>query len=92
MALVSLTCASAALTAALSSLKTLSAWIMTVGTLGLSALLVQVHYLAGWLHISPLHWDDWGIALAGGFLCVLVPLALFQLPGPRSSSLHKHVH
>ena len=92
MALVALTCASAALTAVLSRLKTLSAWIMTVGTLGLSALLVQVPYLAGWLHISPLHWDDWGIALAGGFLCVLVPMVLFQHPGPRSSSLHKRVH
>jgi len=62
MALVALTCASAALTAVLSRLKTLSEWIMTLGTLGLSALLVQVPFLAGWLHISPLHWDDWGIA------------------------------
>lgn len=83
MALVALTCASAALTAVLSRLKILSAWVMTLGTFASSVLLVQIPYLAEWLHIAPLHWDDWGIAVAGGFLCILLPLALFQIPCPR---------
>ena len=85
MALVALTCASAALTAVLSRLKTSSAKVMTLGTLGFSALLVQTPCLAGWFHIAPLHWDDWGIAVIGGFLCVLAPLVLFQMPGLKSA-------
>ena len=90
MALVALSCASAALTAVLSRLKTLVAWVVTLCTLGFSALLVQIPYLAGWLHISPLHWDDWSIALAGGFICILLPMACFQIPVPHRRSLKKN--
>ena len=46
MALVVLTCASAALTAVLSRLRTLNAWLMTLGSFGFSTLLVQTPHLA----------------------------------------------
>ena len=84
MALVVLTCASAALTTVLSRLRTLNAWLITLGSFGLSILLVQTPYLARWLHLEPLHWDDWGIAIIGGFFCVLLPLAICQIRIPRS--------
>lgn len=86
MALVALSCASAALTAVLSKLKTTSAWLMTLGTFGIAAVVVQTPDLAHWLHLEPLHRDDWSIAIAGGFLCVLVPMALFKVRLPRFSA------
>lgn len=84
IALVVLTCASATLTAVLSRLRTLTAWLMTLGTFGLSALLVQTPYLAQWLNLEPLHWDDWGIAVAGGGACVLLPMVISKIRTPWS--------
>jgi Ca2+-transporting ATPase len=78
MALVVLTCASASITACLSRLRTKSAWFMTLTTLGLSPLLVQTPALASYLHLQPLHGDDWQIAVTGGFLAVAMPLLLFS--------------
>jgi Ca2+-transporting ATPase len=38
----------------------------------LSVLLVQTPLLAAFLHLRPLHLDDWLLALAGGLLASLL--------------------
>ena len=73
MALVALTVASAGITAALSRLQGLTSRLMVAFTLLLSIILVQVPVLAEYLHLHPLHMDDWFIALAGGLLTALLP-------------------
>jgi Ca2+-transporting ATPase len=72
MALVALTAASAGITLNLSRLRTTAAWVMVGGTLVLSALFVQTPLLAAFLHLRPLHLDDWLLALAGGLLASLL--------------------
>jgi Ca2+-transporting ATPase len=72
MALVALTTAGAAITAALTRLRVRAARIVVGATLGLSALLVQIPRIAASLHLAPLHLDDWALALGGGALVVLV--------------------
>ena len=72
MALVALTAASAGITLNLSRLRTPAAWVMVGGTLALSALFVQTPLLAAFLHLRPLHLDDWLLALAGGLLASLL--------------------
>ena len=73
MALVALTMASAGITAALSRLHGHAAKWVVAATIGLSLLLVQVPALAQYLHLRPLHADDWLIAAAGGLLAALLP-------------------
>jgi Ca2+-transporting ATPase len=72
MALVALTVASAGITANLSRLRTRVAWIMVGGTIALSVLFVQTPRLADFLHLKPLHADDWLLAIAGGLLASLL--------------------
>jgi hypothetical protein len=45
----------------------------------LSIMLVQMPSLSAWLHVTPLHGDDWAIAVGGGLLASLLP-ALKWLP------------
>ncbi|MCU0735398.1 MAG: HAD-IC family P-type ATPase, partial [Methylotetracoccus sp.] len=78
MAMVVLTCASASAAAVLSRLRTKSAWLMTLATVGVTAVLVQTPWLAAHLSLQPLHWDDWLIAMVGGLLAVAGPFLLFQ--------------
>jgi len=74
MAIAGLTFASAALTAALSQLRTWVARTVTASTVMLSILLVQTPVLSRLLHMQPLHWDDWGRVLAASILPALLPL------------------
>lgn len=76
MALVVLTLASAGLTVQLSRMRTPAARIMAVATVTLSLLLVQVPVLSAFLHLKPLHLDDWLLAIAGGGLTVLLATVL----------------
>lgn len=73
MALVALTMASAGITAALSRLRGRAAKLVAAATVALSLLLVQVPALAHYLHLRPLHADDWLVAAAGGLLAALLP-------------------
>jgi Ca2+-transporting ATPase len=73
MALVALNVASACITIALSGLRNTAAVVMVVATICLALVLVQVSTLAGYLHLHPLHLDDWLIAIGGGLLAALVP-------------------
>jgi Ca2+-transporting ATPase len=81
MALVSLVVFGVALTASLSGLRTRTALVVTAASLALAVLLVQVPSLSTLVHLSPLHIDDWAIAIAGGFLAVFVPRALLRIGG-----------
>ena len=74
MALATFTAASAAITAALSRLRTRAAWIMCLGTLIVSFVLIQTPRLDTLLHLSPLHWDDWMLAILAGLFAASVPL------------------
>jgi Ca2+-transporting ATPase len=86
MALVVLSVASAGVAAALSGLRTgASRWI-AVGTLALALVLVQTPALATHLHLRPLHFDDWAIAIAGGTLACL-PVLLEALARARRGGL-----
>jgi len=76
MALAVLAAASAAITAALSRLRTRAAWTIALGTLALTAGLIQTPGLAAALHVAPLHLDDWAAAAAGGALAGVLALAL----------------
>ena len=79
MAMVTLNCASAALTMVLSGLHTRMAWVMTLLTLVVSAIFVQVPWFANHLSLQPLHTDDWLIAGVGGLACIAVPFLLARL-------------
>jgi len=72
MALVVLTAASAGITANLSRLRTRAALMMVGGTLALSVLFVQTPLLSAFLHLKPLHVDDWLLAIAGGLIASLL--------------------
>jgi Ca2+-transporting ATPase len=71
-ALATMTLASAAVTAALSRLRTRVSRLVTGATAVLSALLVQTPPLARSLHLAPLHPGDWAIVLAGAVVIGLV--------------------
>jgi len=92
--MVALTVASATVTAVLSGLRTGTAWTVVLITLTLSIMLVQLPSLSAWLHVTPLHGDDWAIAVGGGLLASLLP-ALRWLPrllGPaRPTSAQRDV-
>jgi len=85
MALVVLTLASAGLTVQLSRLRTPAARIMVVATVALSLLLVQVPVLSAFLHLKPLHVDDWLLAIGGGTLTALLAVVL-SVRTPRAAS------
>lgn len=83
MALVALTLASAGVTAVLSRLATWPARAITAATVLTSVALVQQPQLAAWLHLEPLHGDDWLIAAAGAALAAAIT-ALRWVPGARA--------
>jgi Ca2+-transporting ATPase len=78
MALVALIVASATVTAGLTELRTSTAVIAIVVTIGSALLLVQVGPVAALLHLRALHIDDWLVAATGGILAgassLLLPL------------------
>lgn len=68
VALISLIVASAGITAALSRMRTRATWYIITITVSLSLLLVQTPVLSEFLHLAPLHIDDWLLAIAGGII------------------------
>jgi Ca2+-transporting ATPase len=84
MALVALSVASAGITAELSRLRSTASVVMTIGTLALSALFVNVPPLARFLHLSALHRDDWLVAIGAGLLAAL--LSALPAAFPKQSS------
>jgi Ca2+-transporting ATPase len=89
MALVALTSFGVALTGMLSRLHSRAAKFLCGASLAMVVTLVQIPSLAAWVHLKPLHLDDWAIAIAGGALVATVPRVLTRRfhhrPGqPRS--------
>ena len=74
MALVTLIAASVGITAVLSRMHSSAAWYIVSLTIGLSCLLVQIPALAGFLHLAPLHVDDWLLAVASGMIAAALTL------------------
>jgi Ca2+-transporting ATPase len=74
MALAALTIASAGITAVLSRLRSRMAWCIVMITIGLSLLLIQTPALSKFLHLAPLHSDDWLLAMAGGLIAAAFTL------------------
>ncbi len=68
ISLVTLIIAAAATTAWLSRLQTRPARLIVLATILSAAVLVQTPMLAAWLHLTPLHADDWLIAAAGALI------------------------
>jgi Ca2+-transporting ATPase len=75
MALAALIFSSVSATAVLSRLRTSAAkWICFI-TVATTVLFIQARSLDQWLHLQPLHWDDWAIVvlfavMAGAILSV----------------------
>ncbi|HYS77422.1 MAG TPA: HAD-IC family P-type ATPase, partial [Candidatus Dormibacteraeota bacterium] len=80
MSLVSLTMTSAALTAALSGLRTWMSCLVAAGTVALSVVLLQTPSTAALLHLEPLHPADWVAAVAGAILAASLPLLFERRP------------
>jgi Ca2+-transporting ATPase len=89
MALVALTSFGVALTGMLSRLHSRAAKFLCGASLALVVTLVQIPSLAAWVHLKPLHLDDWAIAIAGGALAAIVPRVItrrfHRRPGPALS-------
>lgn len=80
MALATFTTAGALVTAVLSRLRTRAAWVMSLGTLVSSVILIQTPKLDALLHLTPLHWDDWILAIFAGSIAAVISAAV----GPSS--------
>jgi Ca2+-transporting ATPase len=89
MAMVMLVTASASTTVVLSRLRTRAARVVVAFSLAVTAILVQTPWLAGLVHLRPLHLDDWLLAIAGG--AVVVPLLLgVERGAPRPIGARRH--
>jgi Ca2+-transporting ATPase len=66
MALVALIVAGATITASLSSLSSWAARVVVLASLVSLGALVQIPALASLVHLRPLHFNDWALAIAGG--------------------------
>ncbi|MEQ1828310.1 MAG: cation-transporting P-type ATPase [Pirellula sp.] len=86
MALATLTACSGLVTAALSNMRTRAAWVMVIGTLVSSLILIQTPGLAALLHLTSLHWDDWTLAIFAGLIAASVPFAW----GTSTSGVEHH--
>jgi len=76
MALASMVVASAAITAAMTGLRSAPARAIVLGALVSLAVLLQAPWLSELLHLRPLHGSDCGLALAGGALAWLAARSL----------------
>jgi Ca2+-transporting ATPase len=84
MALATLTLGSVGVTAALSRMRSRSAWFICLGVAAVSVFLIQTPIAERLLHLKPLHRDDWGLAtLAALFVSglALLPDVLPRLQG-----------
>jgi Ca2+-transporting ATPase len=72
-AIATLAFASAALAAWLSGLRGRAARVVVGLTVLSTIVLIQTPALARMLHLTPLPLADWGVAIAGSALCVVVP-------------------
>ena len=91
MAMASLIIAGSAITAALTRLRSRSAWIATVAPVLSAFGAIQIEPVASVLHLSPLHPVDWVIAVFGGVIISAGAAFLNQRQdrGTPGAKLHK---
>ena len=77
MALLLLILSSIGMTAVLSRMHSTWAWIVTGMTGATALLLAQTPILSAFLHLSPLHWDDWMLIVAGGVITAALTALTF---------------
>jgi len=80
MALAVLTLSSAAITAALSGMRTLTSQVVVIATVILSIVLIQIRPVSALLSLTPLHRDDW---LLAGSAAVIAAFVLASFNGVR---------
>lgn len=88
MALATLILVCAAITMVLSRLRGKAAKLVSLLTLLSAVLLIQIPLFAPLLHLHPLHWDDWLIALCAALL-VSVMLYVRTTPLPSLKKILK---
>ncbi len=87
MSMTALIVASAAITVSLGGLRGATARAVVAFSLASLFAMVQVGWLAAWLHLRPLHWDDLGLAAGGGLLAGGFALAVrLVLQRPRRAA------
>ncbi len=80
IAMATLTSFSVATTVVLAGLRTRMARLVCLGAAGLSLLLIQTPALSRLIHLEPLHWDDWLLAVGSASAIACAPL-LFRRAG-----------
>jgi Ca2+-transporting ATPase len=83
MALAVFTATGAATAAALSRLRCRAAWLVCVGTILSSVLLIQTPEMNRLLHLQALHTDDWALVVCAGVIVGCLPLLGRLLGRPR---------
>ena len=73
MALATFTVTGACVAAALSRLRTRAAWVISIGTILSSFLLIQTPAMNRLLHLQALHWDDWVLVGLAGLIVGCLP-------------------
>jgi Ca2+-transporting ATPase len=86
MALASLILSSVAVTAASSRLRTPAAQLICLGTAVTTILLIQLPMIGHWLHLQPLHLDDWALVALFAVIAGAIPLASARWRASRSDS------
>jgi Ca2+-transporting ATPase len=86
MALAVLTLSSAAITAVLSGMRTLASRVVVLSTVVLSIVLIQIRPLSALLSLTPLHSDDWLLAIGAATIAAGVLAAFNGMRSRRSSS------
>lgn len=86
MALAALIVAGAVITASLSRLKGKVAVVITAGGVLSALVLIQMPWTAQWLHLNPLHLEDWLRAVLTGAL-VAIPFVFRALRPGRTSAV-----
>ncbi len=76
MALATLTFSSALICAARSQFRTRASQVISFATAGSAIALIQVPFASRLLHLRPLHWDEWALALAGALAGAAVSFGL----------------
>lgn len=83
MALAVLTLSSAAITAVLSGMRTLASRVVVIVTVVLSMVLIQIRPLSALLSLTPLHPDDWLLAIGAAAIAATVLAGFNVVKGRR---------
>jgi Ca2+-transporting ATPase len=83
MALAVLTLSSAAITAVLSGMRTLASRVVVIVTVALSMMLIQIRPLSALLSLTPLHPDDWLLAIGAAAIAATVLAGFNGMNGRR---------